>query len=476
MRIRALLLLTITSVGSTLPARAQTSSSAGAASTAARGDTLPLSLADAVRRADQLGEEVRIARANESTTGAQVTIARSAALPQLRINASENRTVASARGQAVGSVFNQPYTYSAALNAQQMLFSGGRVVNGLRAARAAQNSASATVAETRSEVNLATQTAYLNALFTARAVQIQQQSYDLATAQLRQAEQFEKAGRFSHYDVLRARVQVANIEPQLLQAEEDAQLALLELRRLTNIPASRPIVLTTVVDSTVIRAALANVDTVTGAANRPSVRAAEENARARQLGVSVARAALLPSVTFNLNSGYGAFPVNGDIFPPGRGVLEQVTCPPGSAAGRVCTQQNGGWFSDRSFGFTVSWPIFDGLATKGNIDLAGAQARVAQAQAAQTRETAFNDVARARADLTRAQAQFAAQRENVTEANEAYQLANLRYSRGLATQLEVSDAQFALVTAELNAARATSDIYIAIATLAQAQGRPLPLF
>ena len=472
MRTRAFFLFTsILVVAGT--ARAQQSASRGAT---VSGDTLRLSLTDAVQRADQLGEEVRIARANENTTAAQLTIARSSALPQLRINTTENRTVASARGQAVGAVFNQPYTYSAALNAQQTLFAGGRIVNGVRAARAAQSAASADVAETRSQVDLQTQAAYLNALYTARAVEIQQQSYDLATAQLRQAEQFEKAGRFSHYDVLRARVQVANIEPLLLQAREDAQLALLELRRLTNIPPQQPIALTTTVDSTMIQRALATVDTTLGASSRPLVRAAEANARARELGVSVARAALLPTVTFNLNSGYGAFPVNGDIFPPGRGALQTVACPAGSAAGRVCTQQNGGWFSDRSFGFTVSWPIFDGLQTKGNIDLAGAQARVAEAQAAQTREAAFNDVARARADLARAQAQFSAQRENVTEAGEAYQLANLRYSRGLATQLEVSDAQFALVTAELNAARATSDLYIAIATLAQAQGRPLPLF
>lgn len=473
MRLGPFLLLTAVNITAGVsPVRAQaTPVHAGAAS-----DTIRLSLADAVHRADQLGEEVRIARANQNTTAAQLTIARSAALPQLRINASENRTVASARGQAVGAVFNQPYAYSTTLNAQQILFAGGRVVNGVRAARAAGNAASAGVAETRSGVNLQTQTAYVNALFTARAVQIQQQSHDLAAAQLRQAEQFEKAGRFSHYDVLRARVQVANIEPLLLQAQENAQLALLELRRLANIAPSQPVALTTVVDSTLIRAALATVDTAAGATNRPLVRAAEETARARQLGVSVAKAALLPTVTFNLNSGYAAFPVNGNIFPPGRGALETVTCPAGSAAGRVCTRQNGGWFSDRSFGFTVSWPIFDGLLTRGNIDLAGAQARVAEAQAAQTREAAFTDVARARADLTRAQSQFSAQRENVAEANETYQLANLRYSRGLATQLEVSDAQFALVTAELNAARATSDLYIAIAALAQAQGRPLPLF
>ena len=464
MRNRALLIVVVL-LAAPLPAQQAIQSS----------DTLVLSLRDAVSRADAMGEEVRVARANLYATGAQATIARAPGLPQLRVNASENRTVASARGQAVGAVFNQPYSYGATLNASQVLFQGGRVVNAVRAARAATGASAQDLAETRSLISLQTQTAYVNALFTIRLVQIQQQSYDQAAAQLKQAEQFEKAGRLSRYDVLRARVALANIEPLVLQAREDAQVAALELKRLANIAPARPLALTTSIDSVVIRDALASVDTAAGPAARPALASAILNARARSLGVSVARAALLPTVTFNFNSGYGAYPVNGDIFPPGRGTFQVVPCAAGGAGGKVCTAQNGGWFSDQSFGFTVSFPLFDGLLTKGNIDLAGAQARVAMAQLEQTREHVFNDVEKAKADLTRARAQYGAQQQNVAEADEAYHLASLRFSRGMATQLEVSDAQLALTTAQTNQARSLFDVYIATVSLAQTQGRLLPL-
>ena len=306
-------------------------------------------------------------------------------------------------------------------------------------------------------------------------VQIQEGSFALATAQLRQAEQFEKAGRMSRYDVLRARVALANIEPLVLQAHEDAQIAALELKRLANIPSKQPLRLTTSIDSAVINDVLASVDTATGAENRPALASAQLNLRARELGISIARGALFPTVSFSFNSGYGAYPVNGDIFPPGRGIFRSVACPEGSAPGKVCMAQNGGWFSDRSFGFTVSVPVFDGLLTKGNIDLASAQEHVARAQLAQTRENVFNDVERAKADLARARAQYGAQQQNVAEADEAYHLASLRYSRGMATQLEVSDAQLALTTAQTNQARSLYDVYIAAVALAQTQGKPLPL-
>jgi outer membrane protein TolC len=109
--------------------------------------------------------------------------------------------------------------------------------------------------------------------------------------------------------------------------------------------------------------------------------------------------------------------------------------------------QNNGWYPDRSFGVQMAWPIFDGLRTKGSIDLAGAQERVARAQLDQARELVMVEVARAQAEFTRADAVYNTLQQNTAEADEAYRMAALRFERGLGTQLEVNDAQFALLTA-----------------------------
>ena len=58
---------------------------------------------------------------------------------------------------------------------------------------------------------------------------------------------------------------------------------------------------------------------------------------------------------------------------------------------------------------------------------------------------------------------------------EAFELATLRFSRGLGTQLEVSDAQLARLTAETNEARAIYELHLAAAELARALGRPIPV-
>jgi hypothetical protein len=180
-----------------------------------------------------------------------------------------------------------------------------------------------------------------------------------------------------------------------------------------------------------------------------------------------------------VQSGYQAFPINGS--PLRRGEVVTTPCPIDPVTGttppgcRPTTLQNGGFFSDRSLGVQISWPLFEGLRVKGNIDLAQAQARVAELQLAQERERVAVEIAQARAELTRARATYAARQQNAAEAAEAFNLASLRFSRGVGTQLDVSDAQFALLTAQTDQARAVYDIYIAAAGLGFAQGRPVPL-
>ena len=125
-------------------------------------------------------------------------------------------------------------------------------------------------------------------------------------------------------------------------------------------------------------------------------------------------------------------------------------------------------------GIQVNWPLFDGLRAKGNYDLAQANARVADLQLAQQRENIALEVAQARTDFQRAKSLFEARRQTSAEANEALRLATLRFARGLSTQLEVQDAQLAVLQAESNEARAIFDYYLAAADLARATGRPIP--
>lgn len=440
-----------------------------------RGDTLRLSIEDAVATAQLASDEVKLSAAQVEAADAQVSLARANGLPQLRVNTSYSHVYENARSTAVNAVFNQPNTYAVTASLSQTLFQGGRIVAATRAAGDLRSSSRLDEQETRARLNVDVQRAYLNALFAGRLAEIQQSSVLLATARLDQLQQLQAAGRAARYDVLRARVERANLEPLAIQAENDRQLALLDLKRLLNVPLDRPLRLTTTLDAQSVAALVPSLASATDSVTLPdraALRSSEFNVRSRREGIAVARADFLPALSIGFNTGYQAFPPLGSGFPDRFGQASEALCAPGSTAGRVC--QNGGWFSDRSITATLSFPVFDGLRARSNLNVAQSQLRIAELQLQLQRENVSLEVARARAELLRARSVFDARQQNSAEAQEAFQLASLRFSRGLSTQLEVTDAQLALATAQSGEARATYDLYLATAEMARSLGRPIP--
>ena len=437
-------------------------------------DTLRLSLEEAVTLGLRVADEVRQANALTDIAGAQLDVARGVMVPQFRISSTYSHVFENARSTAVSSVFNQPNTYTVTGTVTQPLFQGGRLFANARAAGATAEATKLSADEQRATFTITLQRAYLNALLAEKLADIQENNLQLSTGRLTQVQQFQSAGRAAQYDVLRAKVERANIEPLAIQARNDRDLAHLELKRLLNLPLEQPLSLTTTIDPQAAQTMVASFDDTTSLPNRASLRAAELNAKSRRLGIAAARADFLPSISAFFNTGFQAFPPPGMGFPSVRGSSSLAACPvtvPPST--RPC--QNGGWFEDRNLGVQFSWPILDGFRLKSAIELAKAQNHIAELELRQARENVAVDVARARAELRRAKAVFDARRETQSEATEAFRLASLRFSRGLSTQLEVSDAQLALLTSESGEARATYDLYLASADLARALGRPIPM-
>ena len=436
-------------------------------------DTVRLSLADAVTRALRESDEIRLAAAQVDLTDAQVTTARASGLPVLRFTGNYTQVEKNARATIVGQIFGQNYNYTTNFNVTQPLFQGGRIFAGARAAGDVRRAARYDLAETRALVSLDIQRAYLQVLLAEQLADIQVRNMKLAEDRLALVQRLESAGRAARYDVLRARVERTNLEPGLIQARNDVELALIELRRLLNIAPTRTLALTSELDTAAVRnVARAIAADSARAAVRASLRAAQSMLDARHEGVKVARADFFPTINAFFQTGYTALPTSSG-FPTVWGRTSEAACPAGSPAGRVC--QNNGWYPDRSLGLQVTWFLFDGLRAKGNMNLAQAQERVARTQLEQERETILTEQARAVAEYTRAEATYDAQRQNAEEAEEAFRIASLRFERGLGTQLEVTDAQLALLTARSNAARGTVDYYLAAAELARARGAAVPL-
>ena len=436
-------------------------------------DTLRVSIGEAVTHAITTSDESRLSRLALAATDAQFGVARATGVPQLRFQGTNTQSLKNARGDIVGSAFQQAYTFQGTFIATQTLFQGGRIVWGARAADRLRGASEFDAGETRARLAVDMQRAYLNAGYFARLAELQERNLAIANERLTQVEQLAAAGRSSRFDVLHARVLKSNIEPLVLQARNDRDNALLDLKRLLDVAMDRPIALTTVLDTTTVRTLVNTaISDVAPDELRGTVQSAELTLHAREDAIRVARGVLYPTINMNYNYGYLALPTRNG-FPAKLGETSHDFCAATASTTAKC--QNNGFFPDRSFGFTVNWAIFDGLLTKSNIELASVQRSIAETNLHQQREAASLDRARARAEFDRARAAWNARGQNVAEAEESFQLASLRFSRGLSSQIEVTDAQFAMLTAQSNEIRALLDVYLATAEFARVRGRPIPL-
>src|SRR5690606_33101359 len=180
----------------------------------------------------------------------------------------------------------------------------------------------------------------------------------LADEQLR-----ETAGTASELEVLRAEVELANLEPQLIAARNNADLAESELKRLLDIPLDDAITLTTplaapsdaMLDEVVLPAAVAQ-------SRRAAIESAERQVQIREAQRSMERAAFLP--TLRLRMTYGTV-----VYPNGAFNL-----------------RNQDWLTDWNMTVGLEVPIFTGFRRLAKVDAASAQVEQAELQLAQLRE------------------------------------------------------------------------------------------
>jgi outer membrane protein TolC len=422
-------------------------------------DTLHLTMDEAVRRALASGEEMRRARAQVQDADGQVTEALSGALPQITgslvytrqfASVFEDVTVDSATAELFrNSPFGAPNTWNVEVKGSQLLWSGGKVGAGLKAAKSFRAGAQAQADETAAEIAFRVKRAYLDAAVAGRLVEIARAGYEQARAHLSQVQKFQRAGTRAEYDQLRAQVDVANQEPRVVAAENGQTLAMLELRRLVNVPTSQEIELATPVMSTDGTLPVAILDSVV-APNRAAVTAAEAQVGLRQQLVRAARADRLPTLSVGATLSNQAF-------------SDQVS--------PFDERFRRNWSAEAR----LSFPIFLGFKTSGSIRRAQAALEQARADRDQAVEQVGLDVAQARAELERAQALVGARRATVRQAERAQYLATVRYTNGIATQLEVTDARVLAQQAETNEVQATRDYLFALALLERALGRPVPV-
>ncbi|MCX5799955.1 MAG: TolC family protein [Candidatus Eisenbacteria bacterium] len=402
-----------------------------------------LSLDQSIEIALRNNKQLLVQRQEVERMKGQVTQARATAFPSLSGNASYVKSQGKMNyGGSGGFTFNLDDSYyGGSLSLVQPIYTAGRVGGALRAAHAARSYAQENLLATTKDVVYAVKASFGAVLLAQEMATLAKESLELADAHLANVDQLFKQGVASEYELIRAKVQVAQLLPDRIKAENELDRALIVFRNTLGLPAD---------DKVAPEGELERKDVEITTAD--AFRLAKENSHelaAARLRVSGMKAALdvaksdrYPSLSF-----------------VGAALMETKEPRWKSEDWRSRT-----WTAS----LALSIPMFDGLRTKGKISQTKAEYEQAGLYAAQTEDAVRLEVEQSVSQLAQARQLIQSQVASIEQAQKGLDIANIRYKNGVGTQLEVLDAQVALSTARTNYFTSVYEYFMAVAALERA--------
>lgn len=140
----------------------------------------------------------------------------------------------------------------------------------------------------------------------------------------------------------------------------------------------------------------------------------------------------------------------------------------GNELDRVFNSSN--WFGSSLVGLSMSVPIFDGFSKAARIQKNRVQINQLENQRTFLKESFKNELYAAKANLRNDLSLLEVQEANLQLATEVYQIARIKYKEGVGSNLEVVEADAALIQAEINYLGAIYDGLISKINLEKALG------
>ncbi len=288
-------------------------------------------------------------------------------------------------------------------------------------------------------VVLAVGGAYLQTLAAKARVIAARSQYETADVLFKQNGEQRSAGLIAQIDVNRSQVQALTQQQRVVSLENDLAKQKISLARLIglppndhydltdDIPFAPPPVLT---EEAAVRQALAQ---------RADIKGAETQIRASERTKAAAQAERRPTVAFNAD--YGV--IGSTVF------------------------NSHGTFSITG---SVRVPIWQGRRTEGDIEQADAALQLRKSELEDLQSRVESEVRNAFLDMQAATSQVEVSRRNLDVTKETLDLTRQRFDAGITNSLEVSQAQSAVASAELDVINSVFAHNVAKLSLARTQG------
>lgn len=355
----------------------------------------------------------------------------------------------------------------------QTLYSG-RAFAALRGARSLRAINRAALTEQQFEAIVQTRRLFYAALLAQEQAEVARASVERTEATREETARRVAAGTLPKFERLTAEVELANLEAQRIQAENQARLARTNLLFTLGLPVTQEIPLRGRLEmpEDALAETIALEDAVAVALERrPDLEQARLAIDLQRVNRDMARSAYFPEV-----SAFATLAYTGSV-PSDRTLILQGTDPEDPFA--VSTASRGFfsgayWNPSVAVGARLTWNLFNGLQTSYQVQQRELDIRQAQIALEQATQAAVLETEQALRNLASARQRILAQRENVRTAQTAYDFAAQRLATGVSTQIDVRLASTQLDQAQLSYLQAVYDYLEARSQLERAVGVVLP--
>ena len=401
---------------------------------------LNVTLDETIQRAYENNRTIKESVADRERAYWQLSEARRQGNPQLTWNFEAQR---------FGGSYYRDYTYNRSFTnsgtISMPIYQGGRLKEGRRSARFALSSADLSLENTMQDVRLQSTIYYFNVLQYRNLIGVYEEEVVTLQEHLRNVNAQFRVGTVAKVDVLESQVELANAQQNLVNIQNNYDVAVATLNNFIGLPADtvlRP------QDTLAYRQYKLNLGDCTAYAleNRADAAMADYAVKQAESARKSAKAGYRPQVSASISKGL----TNQNLV--SKKITDQWTA-----------------------GISASWNIFDGGITSAQVHEADAALTRAKEVAAQTREQIQLEVQQYFLELHAAEKNIGTTQASVALAEENYKIAQVRYAAGVGTNLDVMDASRKLTEARSNYFTALYNYNTAKASLDRYMGVPVEI-
>jgi len=403
---------------------------------------------EAIEMALEHNKGILAARDAVREAEAGVTIARSGFLPTIDVQGSYTRLAElpaieieipglGTKEFQMGEMEN----YVARASLQQPLFTWGKILGGYKISKLNLDATREDYRKQENELVFDVTKSFYSILVLEELVKLTEDAYEQTQNHVNVVEKRYNAGVASKFDLLRARVQLKNMEPQVIKVKNGLEIAKTGFKTLIGLPQDSLISLEGELKYEPIEIDLEK-SIKEAEVNRPEIESLALRKQMASEALLIAKKANWPTLAFIANYDY-----------------------------KKPVYFKNAWGTDWNVTVALQMPIFTGLGNIGK--MREARYRLSQAEHGLNllKEGIELEIRVAYLGIEEAKKLVESQKENIVQAEEALSIVEERYKQGLATSLEVMDTQLALTQAKTNWLQSLSDYLITKAELEKAIGK-----